>query len=881
MSEATANLHDQFKTFRGQIAKLLADAEQRAERSMLGDAYVLNDAGDILSLPRDNGDSRYPYGYDGFNLWVYSSGYLHANEGLLSPFLRASQGQEPNVAFFATLPGEAETRHVAPLLAVPRVLSPLENKLQRQCVFRSTAAYFLTQLEDLNFGLRIFATKQREIIFSLTVANEGKSAQKLQLSSYLNPFLRNQLHPSDEDKWFKQVELLDQARTDGGLAPFLMTVHEDKDRHTTTTNHALLRRELTLEGGAKATALQHTTSRNAYVGGSRSSLHTPEALLNGRFENAQPLCTFTENAIMGDLIDLELPAGSTARIDMVFARAEAEETLPPEASQALDPKAIDATLAKLDIEETRTQAPLSLHVSGSEDERLKTEALNAFFVHLKKQVEFCSLIKGYIQLAINSLIGIRDVFQAIEGLLFWQPKAARAKMIEALGFTCPDGRTFRQYSLPPANRAVGRMDLRQFIDQGVWVISTVWTYLKVTDDWDFLKTECGYHEIVNEAAGEVRKSTQKDSVLEHLVKIMDYLLANCDHSGTECTYALYGDWNDALDGLGISKDGSKEFGTGVSVMATLQVYQNTLEMAALLECLDKSAYADRIKAYREAGERIENGLLKHAVVSKDDASRILHGWGDAYSYLVGSYNDPDGQARDGLTSNAFWVLSGLYGRHPAFKTIILDALERLDDKYGYRTFAPAFPMNTKGVGRIPKLPAGTAENGATYVHATAFAVMALFQMGEAKEAWEQLIKILPFTPGHENLTHSPFVMPNSYGHNPEKGIDGQNMNDWQTGSSNVVLKLLIRFVFGVEPAIGGVWIQPAAWSPFKQFDFSLPVHGAELRLSYRNDGKGKRTFTVNGKPAATETDTIMGLEKLWLSSEQLPKGGSVDITITD
>ena len=52
-------------------------------------------------LERDNGDSRYPLGAGGFNFWTHSSGYMSANEGLHSVFLRASEGKEPNVAFFA------------------------------------------------------------------------------------------------------------------------------------------------------------------------------------------------------------------------------------------------------------------------------------------------------------------------------------------------------------------------------------------------------------------------------------------------------------------------------------------------------------------------------------------------------------------------------------------------------------------------------------------------------------------------------------------------------------------------------------------------------------------------------------------------------------
>ncbi len=135
------------------------------------------------------------------------------------------------------------------------------------------------------------------------------------------------------------------------------------------------------------------------------------------------------------------------------------------------------------------------------------------------------------------------------------------------------------------------------------------------------------------------------------------------------------------------------------------------------------------------------------------------------------------------------------------KSLILSAYDRLGSKYGMKTFEPYFEKGTEGVGRIPDIPKGTAENGATYIHANMFAVMSLFMIGESERAYEELGKILPFT--HETISLSPFVVPNSYGYNEELGIDGESMNDWQTGSSNVLLKLLIRFVFGFEPDYEG------------------------------------------------------------------------------
>lgn len=95
------------------------------------------------------------------------------------------------------------------------------------------------------------------------------------------------------------------------------------------------------------------------------------------------------------------------------------------------------------------------------------------------------------------------------------------------------------------------MDLRPFIDQGVWVISTIVTYLKLTGDFGFLGEVCGYYEIVDEKKRLVKKSEEQDTVLDHMLRIMNWLLDKTDPR-TGCIRVLFGDWNDALDGLGTS-----------------------------------------------------------------------------------------------------------------------------------------------------------------------------------------------------------------------------------------------------------------------------------------------------------------------------------------
>ena len=261
-----------------------------------------------------------------------------------------------------------------------------------------------------------------------------------------------------------------------------------------------------------------------------------------------------------------------------------------------------------------------------------------------------------------------------------------------------DGRAPRQYSYPAAKGAVPPMDLRPFVDQGVWIISTIYAYLAYTNDFSVLDEVCGYYEF---NGNEVLLNNEKDTVLDHLVRITEFLRRNLDRE-TGCLHALYGDWNDALDGLGKTTDKDKEYGTGVSVMATLQYCRNLAEMSEILRKKGENAKADEYVSVRDG---IKKGLLKYAVVENEKGERkILHGWGDKRSYFVGSFSDNDGESRDGLTADAFWIISGALEWDKSLKNDILSAYKRLDSKYGLKTFNPYLLRPTTKWGVLRDYP---------------------------------------------------------------------------------------------------------------------------------------------------------------------------------
>ena len=870
------NFQENLNQYTAAYHRLQANQEVAAEKEMPGKAFFIED-NNILAMPREDGDCRYPFGQNGFNYWVYASGYLHSNEGLFSPFLRASEGQEPKIAFFAGFEDGAKYQ-VVPILSVPVMNEKIE--VERYTIFTKASAYYIAEMNGLTFAVRTFVDANKKMYYTLSVENKGSDTKKCFVSSYFNPFLKNAVMEGAENRWFRQSSVMPQT-VGQNLDNFLIEVYEERDRGAMAPNYGVFTRHLTTTEGATLTRVEETASRNDYVGGVRSSLHTPQALFNGTFgEDTKKLATFTEVSIAADLMHMELKPGASVRVDTVMTYCFEDDEMEVAIKEVPAPEKIDTAEAAIINEELDRQKAMKASVGKRLGGTIKEEVFNSFFEHLKKQVEFCSVIKGYIQLSNFSLIGIRDVFQALEGLAFWEPDVTRDKMLEALNFIQPDGRCPRQYSLPRFEGDTPAMDLRPFIDQGVWVISTITTYLRLTQDFKFLEEVCGYYEFTNPHAHIAKKLNQESSVLQHMFDIMDYLLTNRDHEFTKCVCALYGDWNDALDGLGVSKREGREYGTGVSVMATLQVYQNCKEMIELLKILDKEGYAERIRSYEEAMAEIEEGLEKYAVVQNEvGKKRIVHGWGDERSYLVGGYDDPDHVERDGITSNAFWVLAGMYDQDLAIKETILGAYERLGSSYGLKTFEPHFEKGTPGVGRIPNLPKGTAENGAAYIHASTFGVMSLFRMGETKAAWEELTKCLPFT--HEKVSVSPYVMPNSYGFNEEKQIDGESMQDWQTGSSNVILKTFIRFVFGVEPQYEGIWIQPSMHMPFESSTFEIDVRGTHLKLVYTNKNQEKRIFKINDEIIDGSYDEVMCLDKLWLSNQMIANNKDIVVQIID
>lgn len=810
-----------------------------------GNVYYLED-NEILCCPREFGESRFPYDSNGYTMWVHSTGHIHVKDGLFNVFKPLYDNCEPSVEFFVGMENPDRTYFPVSLTgAAKQLFEPLSVK--RYLVYSLSAAYFLAVTEAAIFAVRADMSEDRELRFSFVCINKSHVPLNICFTSYFSALLK---HGEYDSMWTTNSRRF-VRRGDGC---FIM------ERGKGEEYHALgIKRKIS---GVKINETESTNSLSAFCGSERRSISGAECLKNGKFSHGAG----THFGIAAEIIKLEVDGDG--RIDYVLPVCNTPEEKNKAFLKEIDIDVIDCEIEEKEANEKKRLGNLDICFTNSDEGFVNHEIFNRFIKSVQKQNDICAMGRYYVA----DLLGTRDVFQQLEQALIWDPGQAREKMLRALGYILSDGRPPRQFEASDKLKLSPVMDLRPFIDQGNWIISCVYSYLSWTGDYAFLDEVCGYYDIDEDE--NVMLSKEQTSVLEHLIRITDYLIKNIDED-TNCLKILFGDWNDALDGLGLTKEPGKKFGNGVSVMASLHLYKNLYEMYKILMIKGEK---NKAEVYLAERERLKNGIMDNSVDTNEFGDkRIIHGWGNKLSYKVGSFSDSDGKSRISFAPNAFWVISGLISETPELRAVVLNALHSLDSRFGLRTLTPAFTPDSPGVGRIANAAPGTAENDCVYIHAAMFSVSALFLLGDCEYAWSMLGRLI--SPSQINMSKSPFVMTNSYMDNPGLGYNGQSQNDWYTGSGTVFLKNIIRYCIGVDADMDGIIVRTPAYIPFESFKTEITVRGIRITVRYERKGNGVRKIRINGEYTDTRYDSIMATETAYIEYSQLKS--NTEILITD
>ena len=361
----SCSLYAELQLLRELVERCEADIQAGRIRRLPGNAAFLTD-GRVLCRERERGDSRYPYGSDGFNFWVSASGKMHGNRGLYYLFLPPKDGQEPRITFFAGCrPPRSDSFVSHALLPLPYVSDGEARVVDRYTVVGHDAIYFVARTPEIESAVRVFVEQARpehiHLNFSVLVQNRSSQPLEIFTSAYMNPFCRHQFVETTEDCWFKKVTrfpvptLAGIQREAAGdrsvvLPSFAITTNEDVDRFRSITNFAVVRRAACLRNTSTGQQLsisvntdqasrsrrgeneldlvlhaQECTSRIGYLGSPRRDLASASFLKTGRLERDVHLTVFNENAIVGDLLQLNLPVDSYLRTDYVVSIPESHE----------------------------------------------------------------------------------------------------------------------------------------------------------------------------------------------------------------------------------------------------------------------------------------------------------------------------------------------------------------------------------------------------------------------------------------------------------------------------------------------------------------------------------------------------------------------------
>lgn len=824
-----------------------AETEPKPQCELPQNAYYLTND-EILCKDRDFGVSRFPYTSDGLILWAYSNGIIEACESMFHIFKPLHYSEEPSVNFFGGIRKEDGEYYPVALFENSKQLDE-KISVNRYTVYSNCCAYYIADTKDVTFALRIHTDKDKHMHFSFNAFNKSKKDVDIYMFSFFDALLRCAENDNFWDRMNKYAKKYENS--------YLLRSYGD---------YMVVNRKVF---GSEKPYNCRTVGKTDIIG-NKKSLINASALKKGEFLRESFAVNTTNLPVAADIYRVTLKENDDIRCEFDLSYYHNRTEAMAHINDEIDIPRIEFNL-KADTETERKEFDNIKIEFKDWSGKVNVGLLNRFLRTVQKQVSVCALGKNYA----GSLIGVRDVMQQLEGNLMWQPEKSREKIVNTLNYLLPDGRAPRMFSVPSVENALPKLDLKEYIDQGVWIISTVYNYLAFTDDYSILDEKCSYYTVDDNNTHVTAKSDAYDTVLDHLIKIMEFLSGNLDTEyGTGCLRALYGDWNDAIDALGRTDDKDKKFGSGVTVMASLQFYRNCREMIEILSKTNR--YTEKIPEYKKFSEMVKDGLLKYAIdINNDGQKRIIHGWGDKYSYKIGSFNDPDGVSRISSIANSFWLISDMIYNDTSLKDTIVSDLNKLVSKYGILTFDKAFtPDMKKYVGRISGITRGTYENETAYVHASLFASCAFFKAGQSRRAWEEFEKSIIIS--HENCNMTPFVMPNSYCYNPEYCIDGESMGDWYTGSGTVVIKEIVRYGFGIQPDLSGLKIAMPEYMNCNNAEIEIYIKGKKVKVVYSNKQNSKREYYIDGVKQTCQYDNVSKTYYIYIPNDKLYNG----ITIT-
>jgi len=416
-------------------------------------------------------------------------------------------------------------------------------------------------------------------------------------------------------------------------------------------------------------------------------------------------------------------------------------------------------------------------------------------------------------IAGGATYGFRDESQHLSGILPHDLKFAKEKTTYLLEHQFADGKVFHNFDV-----LTDKGVLTGHADDCQWLVMAILNLVEESGDLSFLEKKIKYYDV------------NDGTVLEHLLRALDYTLANRSSRGLVLHRTA--DWNDALVG--------GHLGKGESMMVSNQVCWNINRLLPILKKLGKD---DLVKNYKEIYEQIKTMLNKNCW----DGDWYIRATQDNGQF-VGSSSQKEGKIF--LNAQTWPVLSGVADEKRGKKA--MDSVgKHLETPYGPALFLPSYTNLNSSLGIISQFPPGAKENGTIFCHPVSWAVMAECILGRGDKAFDYWQKTCFTTLGKnpdlykaEPYVYAEFI----YG--PEHRLFGEGSFTWTTGSASWFFRTCTDWILGVRPSLEGLVIDPCIPSKWPKFTVKRHFRGAIYEINVFNPdraSKGVKTIEVDGK----------------------------------
>ena len=200
-------------------------------------------------------------------------------------------------------------------------------------------------------------------------------------------------------------------------------------------------------------------------------------------------------------------------------------------------------------------------------------------------------------------------------------------------------------------------------------------------------------------------------------------------------------------------------------------------------------------------------------------------------------------------SQAWLVISGLINQKQA-ETTLATVKKKLETKFGTVNFSPFYP--TPVVDSWPESvdAPGSGQNSVITSATLAHLIWATTALGRGDDAYMIFEQINPLIRSKQLAVYTaePYIIPRSI-FGPSHQRYGQGEGGWEESGAGAVWLVVLEHIFGIQPVLGGLKIDPCLPKDWRQVEITRQFRGADYHIRIQNPfrvSKGIDRIIVDG-----------------------------------